>query len=75
MKLKNNVDIPSFLDAVQKCDYDVLFITGEGDQLSLKSTLSQFVFTAVIAGMLSKLDGTITFNPKDLIHLANYLAE
>lgn len=75
MKLKNNVNIPSFLEAVQKCDYEVLFVTGEGDQLNLKSTLSQFVFTAVIAGTLNKLDGEITFSTSDSTYLADYLVE
>lgn len=75
MKLKNNVNIPSLLEAVQKCDHEVLFVTSEGDQLNLKSTLSQFVFTAVIAGTLNKLDGEITFSPSDSAYLADYLVE
>ena len=60
MKLKTNVNVPDFLQAVQSCAGEVFFITSEGDHLNLKSALSQFIFTAVIAGKLQKLDGCIT---------------
>lgn len=60
MKLNPRASIPAFLQAVQNCVGEVCFVTPEGDNLNLKSALSQFVFAAVIAGNLKELDGTIT---------------
>lgn len=71
MKLKPDIRIPAFFEAVQKCSAPVFFETQEGDNLNLKSTLSQFIFTAVIAERLQSLDGCITTqNPEDeaLLH-------
>ncbi|MDE5589095.1 MAG: hypothetical protein K2J60_08125 [Acetatifactor sp.] len=73
MKLKPNVNVPDFLQAVQACIDEVFFITSEGDHLNLKSALSQFIFAAVIAGRLQKLDGCITAqNPQDEALLRQY---
>lgn len=73
MKLKSNINVPDFLQAVQVCTGEVFFITPEGDHLNLKSALSQFIFTAVIAGQLQKLDGCITAqDPQDEILLSQY---
>lgn len=49
MKIKSNVNVINFLSAVSQCHSDVYFITEEGDNLNLKSTLSQFIFTSVLA--------------------------
>ena len=50
------------------------FITAEGDELNLKSTLSQFVFAAVCAGELRELKGCIQLeDPQDAAALAEYL--
>lgn len=46
MKLKNDIDLVCFLNQVQTCHEDVYFISGAGDHLSLKSTLSQYMLTA-----------------------------
>lgn len=54
MRLNPNANIPAFLQAVQSCEDAVCFVTQEGDILTLKSVLSQFVFTAVIAGKRSR---------------------
>lgn len=73
MKLKADINVPVFLQAVQACNGDVCFVTQEGDSLNLKSALSKFVFTAVIAGKLQKLEGSITVqNPQDAILLRDY---
>lgn len=73
MKLKPNVNVPDFLQAVQTCVSEVFFITPEGDRLNLKSVLSQFIFAAVIAGRLQTLDGCITAqNPQDESLLRQY---
>lgn len=74
MKLKLTADIPAFLRAVQHCQADVCFITEDHDELNLKSTLSQFVFTAVCTGNLHKLQGSIRVDdPQDVQQLAEYL--
>ena len=76
MKLKSNVNIPAFLQAVQSCRSEVCFATQEGDILNLKSVLSQFVFTAVIAGRLQKIDGVITVqDAQDKALLSDYCTE
>ena len=49
MRLKENADLIRFLEKVKECEHDVYFYTGEGDKLNLKSTLSQFLFSAVAA--------------------------
>lgn len=73
MRLNQNVNIPAFLQAVQACKGEVCFVTQEGDILNLKSVLSQFVFTAVIAGKLQSFDGFITVqDPQDEIRLRDY---
>lgn len=73
MRLNPNVNIPAFLQAVQACKGKVCFVTQEGDILNLKSVLSQFVFTTVIAGKLQSFEGLITVeDPQDEIRLRNY---
>ena len=59
MKIDPNANISNFIAAVQTCRGDVWFTTPEGDELNLKSALSQFVFTAVAAGALKELNGSI----------------
>lgn len=73
MRLNPNINTPAFLQAVQTCKGEVCFVTKEGDILNLKSVLSQFVFTAVIAGKLQNFEGFITVqNPKDEIRLRDF---
>ena len=75
MKLKKNVDIPLFMDAVQKCRFDVYFDTAEGDHLDLKSTLSQFVFASAVAAKLPHLEAEIRCRKEDLPILRPFLEE
>lgn len=76
MKLKENINIPAFLQAIPNCEADVLFVTAEGDRLNLRSTLSQFVFTAVIAGTLKRLEGDIHLQrQEDVLFLHEFLTE
>ena len=73
MKLKPDVNVPAFLQAVQSCSGEVYFTTPEGDCLNLRSALSQFIFTTAIAGKLQELDGNIAFqNPRDEALLRDY---
>jgi len=53
MKLKENINYSEFFRTVQTCEGEVLLVTSEGDQLNLKSTLSQFVFAAAVRGSLT----------------------
>ena len=74
MKLNPNANIPRFLQAVQSCRGDIRFTTPEGDDLNLKSALSQFVFAAVVAERLEELHGEIRFqDPEDLSVLQRFL--
>ena len=76
MKLKANLDVPAFLKAVQTCAGEVNFITAEGDNLNMKSTLSRFIFTAVIAGNLKAVEGHICVaDPRDEALLRAYCEE
>lgn len=73
MKLKSDVNVPAFLQAVQSCSGEVYFTTPEGDCLNLRSALSQFIFTTAIAGKFAELDGSIALqNPKDEAFLRDY---
>lgn len=68
------VTVPALYRVLKSCRADVYFITAEGDELNLKSTLSQFVFAAVCAGELRELKGCIQLeDPQDTAALAEYL--
>ena len=74
MKINPNADIPRFLQAVQNCRGDVRFTTPEGDDLDLKSALSQFVFAAVVAGQLKDMRGDIQLqDPEDFFVVQRFL--
>lgn len=47
MRLKPLDHYLDFFEAVQSCDSDVYFYSCEGDQLNLKSTLSQYLFATI----------------------------
>ena len=59
MKLDPKANMEDFLRAVEHCEGPIRFNTLAGDSLDLKSTLSQFVFIAVIAGKLQSMNGWI----------------
>lgn len=46
-KLKKDADLLQFLQTVKTCRGDVHFQTDDGDNLNLKSVLSQFIFAAL----------------------------
>lgn len=48
MKIRKNIPVTEFLDTVRKCEGNVFFKTIEGDQLNLKSLLSQYIFVSII---------------------------
>lgn len=47
MRLKETVDVSSFLAATEKCTGDVFIHTHEGDILNVKSLLSRYVVVSV----------------------------
>ena len=73
MKLKQGIDLSLFLKVAQQCTGGVFFETDEGDRLDLKSTLSQFVFTAALAARLSSTTGRICCETQDLPLLEKFL--
>ena len=74
MKIKPNANIPRFLQAVQSCQGAIHYTTPEGDDLNMKSALSQFVFAAVVAGQLEEIHGDIKLqNSEDLSVVQSFL--
>lgn len=76
MKLKTAIDYSEFFRTVQSCAGEVLLVTPEGDQLNLKSTLSQFVFAAAVRGNLDLAGAELLLQePSDAQVLSAYTAE
>lgn len=73
MNLKSDINLSDFFQAVHTCRGEVLFETPEGDQLNLKSALSQFVFTAAVAGQLRAFRGCLSRDPTDEVLLRPFL--
>lgn len=74
MRLKENIDYAVFLKTVQGCQGEVLLVTSEGDQLNLKSTLSQFIFAAAISGKLRLSEGRLELkNSEDELLLETFI--
>ena len=47
MRLNEGIDLVAFVRRVKECKGDVFLETEEGDQLNLKSALSQYVFVVL----------------------------
>lgn len=75
MNLKPDISLHDFFQAIHACRGEVLFETPEGDRLNLKSALSQFVFTAAVAGQLRALNGRLSYDQADEMLLAPFLAQ
>lgn len=73
MNLKPDISLPDFFQAVHACQGQVLFETPEGDQLNLKSALSQYVFATAVAGQLRALKGQLSCDQADLPRLEAFL--
>ncbi len=63
-KIKSNISFPDFFSKISKCKGEIYFSTEEIDRIDLRSTLSQLIFSTVIAGELKEIDGYI-FCTKD----------
>ena len=74
MKLKQNIDIVSFLNTIKKCTSDVYLQTAEGDSLNLKSNLSQYIFVSLSFSHAPLMNGTVLCaDPEDEKMLKYYL--
>lgn len=74
MKLKKNINVQAFLETVKKCDGNVYFKTTEGDQLNLKSLLSQYILISIIENREFIRNGIIEYSMEaDVPMLAQFL--
>lgn len=74
MRLRMDANLSAFLMAAQACEGEVFFITTEGDQLNLKSTLSQFVFAVATNTSALPLGGKVLCEAdSDYLLLTDYL--
>ncbi len=74
MKIKANINVPAFLDNVRKCTGNVFFKTIEGDQLNLKSLLSQYILVSIINNRELMENGVVDCSEEsDMALLAQFL--
>lgn len=72
MNIRPDADIAEFLKTVEKCRFDVLFLTEEGDRLNLKSALSQYVFAMIASKRELLCAGHIQCAREDIDRLAAF---
>ena len=74
MKIENIKDVDGFFKMIDKCKGKVMLVTGEGDQLNLKSKLSQYVSLANIFsnGSIPEME-LIASEPEDVQKLVNFM--
>ncbi len=73
MRLKENVDLSTFLEAAEKCFGDVFFHTPEGDILNVKSLLSRYVVVSVCKPGELQHAKVVCTNDEDYSVLSDYL--
>lgn len=75
MKLKPQIEPCRFFERIRLCKNEVWFETTEGDRLNLKSTLSQYIFTAAWMDNISSLNGDLVCaSPADYDLLWEFLS-
>ena len=76
MKVQNITNIEKFFNAVDECKGRVELVTGEGDRLNLKSTLSQYVSMANIFsnGEIPELE-LIAYEKEDIDRLVKFMVD
>lgn len=75
-KFRKNISYQAFFADVQSCRGTVYFMTDAGDQLNMKTTLSQLLFTAKIADFEEPMIGKIHCSEeRDYELLKNYLID
>lgn len=74
MKMKKNINVTDFLNIVRKCEGNVYFKTIEGDQLNLKSLLSQYILVSIIKNEELMENGVVDCSKEsDITLLAPFL--
>lgn len=71
--LKNNADIVQLIKKTKECAGEVLLVTGEGDRLNLKSTLSQYVCVAMVAKPEILLRSSVECSEEDARVLTDFI--
>ena len=76
MKVQNITDVEGFFKVVDQCKGKVELVTGEGDRLSLKSKLSQYVSMANIFsnGEIPELE-VIAYEKEDTDRLIQFMLD
>ena len=74
MKVQNITDIDKFFEVVDRCSGKVELVTGEGDRLTLKSKLSQYVSIANIFSNseIPELE-IVAYEPDDIERLTEFM--
>lgn len=74
MIIRDKETLLAFLQAIKECKGEVIYLSGEGDRLNLKSVLSQFLFSSVFLDNPSLLNGKLSCErEEDLALLQPYL--
>lgn len=70
MKLYHVNDINEFFKVIDSCKGKVMLVTGEGDQLNLKSKLTQYVSLAKVfsGGEIPEME-LVAYEPEDAAKL------
>lgn len=75
-KFRKNISYQAFFADVQSCRGTVYFMTDAGDQLNMKTTLSQLLFTTKIADTDEPIEGKIHCSEdRDYELLSRYLTD
>ena len=76
MKITKINDVAKFTKIINECKGKVELVTGEGDRLNLKSTLSQFVSLAnFFASKETDELELIAYEPEDITKLVDFFME
>lgn len=75
MKLTHIKDVKSFFKMIDSCKGKVMLVTDEGDQLNLKSKLSQYVSLANIFESKTEIPEMeiIASEPEDVEKIVDYM--
>lgn len=74
MKIHNVTDIDKFFKVVNSCEGKVELVTGQGDRLNLKSTLTQYVALAKVFsdGKISEME-LVCYEKSDVTKFMEYM--
>ena len=73
MRLKEGIDLVAFVRRVKECKGDVFLETEEGDQLNLKSALSQYVFVVLTEQREILRNSIVACDSEDQEKLADFV--